>query len=159
MVFVFLFLTTSLCITDCRFNNDLILLFFMAEWYSIAYRYCIFFINSSVGLLGFFHLLVIVNSAAVSIGVHMPFWIMVFLRYMPSNGVCRLLTGISLFFLELYSWSAPFWQFLSTYVCNKGKVCNDEWGRVVADFLPVMLLWMIIFLCHRKVPSARADRA
>ena len=37
--------------------------------------------------LGCFCLLVIVNSAAVNIGVHVSFWIMVFSRYMPRSGI------------------------------------------------------------------------
>ena len=69
-------------------TNDPISFLFMAEWYSIVYMYHIFFIHSSVsGHLGCFHDLAIVNSAAVNIGVHVSFWIMVFSGYMPSNGI------------------------------------------------------------------------
>ena len=47
-----------------------------------------FFIHSSVdGHLGCFHVLAIVNSAAVNIGVHVTFSIMVFSGYMPSGGI------------------------------------------------------------------------
>ena len=50
--------------------------------------YHIFFIHSSVdGHLGSFHVLAIVNSAAVNIGVHVSFRIMVFSGYMPGNGI------------------------------------------------------------------------
>ena len=50
--------------------------------------YPIFFIHSSVdGHLGCFHVLAIVNSAAVNIWVYMSFWIMVFYGYMPSSGI------------------------------------------------------------------------
>ena len=49
--------------------------------------YHIFFIHSSVsGHLGCFHDLAIVNSAAMNIGVHVSFRIMVFSGYMPSSG-------------------------------------------------------------------------
>ena len=50
--------------------------------------YHIFFIHSSVdGHLACFHDLAIVNSAAMNIGAHMSFWIMVFSGYMPSSGI------------------------------------------------------------------------
>ena len=50
--------------------------------------YHIFFIHSSVGsYLGCFHVLAIVNSATVNIGVHVSFQIMVFSGYMPSSGI------------------------------------------------------------------------
>ena len=40
-------------------------------------------------ILGSFHGLAVVNSAAVNIQVHIPFWIMVFSGYMPSNGIAE----------------------------------------------------------------------
>ena len=39
------------------------------------------------GPLGCFHGLAIVNSAALNIGVHVSFWVMVFYGYMPSSGI------------------------------------------------------------------------
>ena len=48
----------------------------------------IFFIHSSVdGYLGCFHVLAVLNSAAMNIGMHVPFWIMVLSGYMPNNGI------------------------------------------------------------------------
>ena len=48
----------------------------------------IFFIHSYVdGHLGCFHVSAIVNSAAVNIGVHVSFQIMVFSGYMPRSGI------------------------------------------------------------------------
>ena len=47
-----------------------------------------FFIHSSVnGHLGRFHVLTIVNSAAMNNGTHMSFSILVSLRYMPRSGI------------------------------------------------------------------------
>ena len=44
--------------------------------------------QSSVdGHLGCFHVLAIVNSAAMNIGVHVPFRIIVFSGYMPRSGI------------------------------------------------------------------------
>ena len=47
----------------------------MAESYSIVYVYCIFFVHSSVDeYLGGFHVLDMINSAAVNIEVHVSFF-------------------------------------------------------------------------------------
>ena len=52
------------------------------------YIYHVFFIHSSVDEhLGYFHVLAIVISAAVNIGVHVSFRIMVFCSYMPRSGI------------------------------------------------------------------------
>ena len=50
--------------------------------------YHIFFIHSSVdGHLGYLHDLAIVNSAAMNIGVHVSFRIMVSSGYTPRSGI------------------------------------------------------------------------
>ena len=52
--------------------------------------YYIFCIHSSAnGHLGCFHVLAIVNSAAMNIGVNVSFWIRVLSGYMPRNGIAR----------------------------------------------------------------------
>ena len=60
----------------------------MAEYYSIVYMYHYFFIHSSVdGHLGCFHVLAVVYSAAMNIGGHVSFSIIVFSGYISSNGI------------------------------------------------------------------------
>ena len=47
-----------------------------------------FFIHSSVnGHLGCFHILTIVNSAAMNIGVQVSSSVMIFSGYMPNSGI------------------------------------------------------------------------
>ena len=48
--------------------------------------YHMFLIHSSVEHSGGFHVLAIVNSAAVNVGVHVSFPIMVFSEYIPGVG-------------------------------------------------------------------------
>ena len=60
----------------------------MAKQYSIVYMYHVFFIHSSVsGHLGCFHVLAIVNRAAVNTGVNVSFHIMFSSGYMPRTGM------------------------------------------------------------------------
>ena len=64
-----------------------------------------FFIHSSVvGHLGCFHVLAIVNSAAMSSGIHVPFSILVSLEYMPRSGIAGSYGGFtpSFFFFHLF---------------------------------------------------------
>jgi len=60
----------------------------MAEYYSVVYMYHNFFIHSSVNRhLGCFHVLAIVNSAAVNIGIKVSFSVLVSSGYMPRSGI------------------------------------------------------------------------
>ena len=63
-------------------------LFHTFLWLSNFYYICIFFTHSSVdGHLGSFHVLAVINSAAMNVGVHVSIQIIVFSRYMPGMGL------------------------------------------------------------------------
>ena len=79
--------------------------------------YHIWFIHSSVdGHSGGFHVLAIVNSAAVNIGVHVSFQVMVFSRYMPRSGIAGSY-GSSIF---------NFLQYISYTILGKCKAGNKH---------------------------------
>ena len=63
-----------------------------------------FFIHSSVdGHLGCFHVLAIVNSAAVKNGVHVSFSVLVSPGYMPRSGIAGSYGGfLPRFFLLIF---------------------------------------------------------
>ena len=61
--------------------------------------YYSFFIHSSVsGHLGYFHVLAIVNSAAISNGIHVSFSILVSSGYMPRSGIAGSMVVLFLVF-------------------------------------------------------------
>ena len=67
----------------------------MAE-YSIVYMYPNFFIHSPVdGHLGCFHVLAIVNSAAVNNGIHVSFSVLVSSGYMSRSGIAGSYGGFN----------------------------------------------------------------
>ena len=72
---------------DCQ-TNDLILFPFIAEKYSIVYMYHNFLIHSSVDrYLSCFHVLAIINSAAMHIPVHVSFELCFSLGICPGVGL------------------------------------------------------------------------
>ena len=73
----------------------------MAEYYSIVYIYHNFFIHSSVdGHLGCFHVLAIVNSAAINNGIYVSLSILVSSGYMPRSGIAGSYGGFIPSFFE-----------------------------------------------------------
>ena len=73
----------------------------MAELCSIVYMYHNFFIHSSVdGHLACFHVLAIVNSAAVNNWIHVSFSILISSGYVPRSGIAGSYGGFIPSFLR-----------------------------------------------------------
>ena len=73
--------------------------------YSIVYMYHSFFIHVSAdGHLGCFHVLAIINSAVMNIGLHVSLSILVSLMCIPSSGIARSYgSSISSFLRNLHT--------------------------------------------------------
>ena len=98
----------SLCMTVFGFLHISALTWFCSfhGWVvsHCVYMYHIFFTHSSAdGPVGCFHVLAIVNSAAMNTGVHVSFWTMVFSGYVPRNGIVE-------------SYSSSIFSFLGTSI-------------------------------------------
>ena len=98
----------------------------------------IFFIHSSViGHLGFFHVLAIENSAAMNIGVHASFQVIVFPGYMPKSRISGSYSSYFFSFLRNYCTvlhGLPRWLSGKEFTCQcrRHKRCRfHPWARKI----------------------------
>ena len=81
-------------------STDSMAFLFMAENYSIVYMYHDFIHSSVHGYLDCFHVLAIVNSAAMNNGMHVSFSILVSSGHMPRSRIAGSYGGFSPGFLR-----------------------------------------------------------
>ena len=129
----------------------------------------IFFIHSSVdGHLGCFHVLAIVNSAAMNIAVHVSLWIMVFSGYMPSSGITGSYGSsnkcIHFYSLKLYQdikhyqhlWTFSYASLILTPQTSEATVisitffytdyfCQFQVSCIIYSFVQVLYHYMLFF--------------
>ena len=97
--------------------------------FQCIYTYHIFIHSSVDGHLGCFHILAIVNNAAMNIGVHTSFWISVLVSFGYIAGV-ELLDHVVLLFLVFWeiSYCFPKWlhQFTFPPTVYKGSLFSTS---------------------------------
>ena len=150
MVFVFPYLTYFTCMIISRSilvaANGIISFFsygsvFVCMYvYVSMYIYHIFFILSSVsGCVGCFHVLAVVNSAAVNIRMCvLSFRITVFFIYMPRNGIAG--SYGSAFFKESLHSYLQWLHHLTFPQCKKVALFSVPSPLLFVDFLIVAIL-------------------
>ena len=114
----------------------------------MVYMYHNFFIHSSVhGHLGCFHVLAIVNSAAMNIGIHVSLSVLVSSGYLPRSWIAGSYGGfIPRFLRNLHT------SFHSGCI---NLYSHQQWKRILFHPHSLQHLWFIYFLMMVILASVR----
>ena len=141
----------------CNVTNGSIPVFFVAEYYSIVYTHHIFIHASLNGHVGCLHILLIINDAAVNMGVQVSHWDPVFIPLAKYPGV-ELLDQMEILFFLFWGTSILF----STVTARVYIPINSVGGSLLLTFLPALVILvlfrLIAFLCWNEAHAVSSSK-
>ena len=119
----------------------------MAEEYSIVYIHRTFFISSSIhGYLGCFHLLAVVNNAAVNMRLHISFKISGFFLHINTQPALEFMDHLVVLFLIFRVTSITFSIVVATFYISANSVQGLPFLQILGNICYFLFFSLVTIL-------------